>query len=201
MGDYSALTDLRALEGLADSAVYSDDTINEAIDWAEELVDRYTGTSWTAKAFTATLDGTGTARIRLVDDEGHPVLYPRTVTSATVDTVAQTTTGWVLRPEGVIVRDTGTFATATGGRNVVIAGTAGLTTTAPDDIAWCVRTIARQYLLDLLSRVTDRALQVQNDYGTVQLAQASTHPDRPTSMPEVNAVLARRRQMPPVVFS
>lgn len=200
MGDYADLADLRALDGLDDSAVYSDATVNEAIDWAEGLVDRYTGTSWVAKAFSATLDGTGTARIRLVDDEGHPILYPQTITSATVDTVAQTTTGWVLRPEGVIVRDSGTFATATGGLNVVIAGTAGITATAPDDIAWCVRTIARQYLLDLLSRVPDRALQVQNDFGTVQLAQPGTHPDRPTSIPEVNARLARRRQVPAVVF-
>lgn len=62
----------------------------------------------------------------------------------------------------------------------------------PETIRWCVRRIARQYALDLVSRVPDRALQLQTEFGSVQLAQAGG-PWRPTSLPEVNAHLNRYR--------
>ncbi|MFF4408120.1 hypothetical protein [Streptomyces sp. NPDC001404] len=70
---------------------------------------------------------------------------------------------------------------------------------APETIRWCVRTLARQWCLDLVSRIPDRALQLQSEFGSVQLAQAGG-PWRPTSLPEVNAQLNRYRVRVPFTF-
>ncbi|MFI9206197.1 hypothetical protein [Streptomyces sp. NPDC053048] len=69
----------------------------------------------------------------------------------------------------------------------------------PETIRWCVRTLARQYCLDLVSRVPDRALQLQSEFGSIQLAQAGGT-WRPTSLPEVNAQLNRYRVRLPFIF-
>ena len=69
----------------------------------------------------------------------------------------------------------------------------------PEIIRWCVRTIARQYVLDGVSRIPDRALQVQSEFGSIQLAQAGGA-FRPTSLPEVNAKLNLYRARLPFIF-
>ncbi|WP_411144967.1 hypothetical protein [Streptomyces sp. x-80] len=69
----------------------------------------------------------------------------------------------------------------------------------PETIRWCVRKLARQYCLDLVSRMPDRALQLQSEFGSIQLAQAGGH-WRPTSLPEVNAHLNRYRVRLPFIF-
>ena len=199
MVDYATIAEVRALDNLSDATTWPDAVITDAIEWAEELIDRYTGTSWVAKTFTVTMSGRGGGTILLRTDEGRPVLFPRSITAVTIDGTALTSgdwANWALYPTGKIIRDSGNFPSSTTGRNVVITGTAGATTVAPNDIAWCTRTLAGQYAQDLVSRVPDRAMQIQNDFGTVQLAQASNHPDRPTSLPEVNARLAHRRHIP-----
>lgn len=69
----------------------------------------------------------------------------------------------------------------------------------PEVIRWCVRTIARQYVLDHVSRIPDRALQAQTEFGSIQLAQAGGS-WRPTSLPEVNAKLNLFRARLPFIF-
>lgn len=198
MADYTSIAEVRAMEDMGDASAIADDLITEAIDYAEELIDRFTGTSWVYKAFSVTLSGNGRHSIILRDDEGRNVLYPRTLTSVTIDGEAVAdTSSWAFFPEGIIMRDEGVFDATFPGRNVVIAGTAGLTSAAPNDIAWCARTLARQYILDLVSRLPDRATGVQTPDGQITFAQASDHPNRPTSLPEVNARLVRRRQRGP----
>ena len=196
MGDYATLAEVRATNGLADETTFPDEVVEEAISYAEELIDAYTGTSWVYKPFSVVLSGNCSRKIQLKNDQGYVILFPRTISSATEDGVAiSDTSGWAIYPEGIIIRDDAAFSNSSVGRNVVISGTAGATSSAPADIAWCARTLARQYALDLVSRVPDRAMQIQNDFGTVQLSQASNHPERPTSLPEVNARLARRRHI------
>ncbi|MBM7770631.1 hypothetical protein JOD54_000835 [Actinokineospora baliensis] len=72
------------------------------------------------------------------------------------------------------------------------------TTQAPPPVAirWAVRTIARQWCVDLHSRIPDRATAVTTEFGQTTLAQAGG-PWRPTSLPEVNAVLNRWRSRAP----
>lgn len=196
---YATLAELRALDGLGNTSAYPDETLSAALVYAEDLIDRYTGTSWEHKTFTLTVGGTGSDTLALVDEEGRRVLFPRTLTSVTIDGDAQDTTGWALFPEGLIIRPSGTFKWTSPGLNVVVVGTAGATSTAPEDIQWAARTIARQFALELHSRLPERALQLQSDFGQVMLAQAGGL-GRPTSLPDVNAVLNARRHRPPAAF-
>lgn len=191
---YILPADIRAVAGLDDVSIYPDDVVTVAITQAEELIDSYTGTSFTYKNFSETLDGTDTDTIRL------RTLFPRTLTTVTVDGVAATPTGWALYDTGHIVRTTGDFTYTHPGRNVVVTGTAGLTSAPPEEIQWACRTLAISNLIQLESRIPDRALAVQNEYGQVQIAQAGGSPSRPTEFPSVNAVLNRWRQRPPLSF-
>lgn len=188
---YTTLAEVRAMASMDDSSV-TDAEINDGIAFAEELIDNYTGTSWEHRAFTVTVKANGKGSVALKDDQGRLIMFPQTITSVTEDGVAVDYSGWELYPEGLIVRDTGAFLNDT-----VISGTAGITAIPPVDIRWAARTIARQYVVDLDSRIPDRALNIQTEFGHINLAQPGNHPDRPTSLPEVNARLSSRRQRPP----
>lgn len=119
---YTTIEDLRKVDGLDDSAVFGDDVLSEAIDYAVDTVETYCGQKWdTAEAPT------------------------------------------------------------------------------PPTIEWCVKKIARQFCLDSLSRIPDRALQLQSEFGNIQLAQAGGN-WRATSLPEVNAHLNRHRVRLPFIF-
>ncbi|MFB7675593.1 hypothetical protein ACFC26_29715 [Kitasatospora purpeofusca] len=118
---YATVAEVRALDGLEDVSLFPDETLSDALAYAVEIVESYTGRRW----------------------------------------------------EG--------------------------TDAPPETIRWCVRTLARQYCLDLVSRIPDRALQLQNEFGSVQLAQAGGT-WRPTSLPEVNAHLNRYRVRLPFFF-
>jgi len=195
---YTNLATVRAMEGMSDSTNYPDASINDGISWAKTLIDEYTGTSWEADAFSLTIDGSGTSRLTLTDPfDGRRILFPRSITSCTVDGTAQTYSGWALFPEGFVLRDEGTFTYTYPGRNVVIAGTAGITTSVPDDIAFVARTLARQYVIDLISRVDDRAVMMTTELGSIRLAQPSTR--YPTGLPQVDAILNRRKQIGPSI--
>ena len=191
---YTTIAEMRTLDGMDDETAYPDAVIQEGIDFATELIDNYCGVSFEHKPFTVTLDGSDHEGLHL------GILYPQTLTSVTVDGVATPTTGWVMEPYGRLIRNTGSFTYTFPGRNVVVTGTAGITATPPADIRWAARTIARQYVLDLHSRLPERGLSVQSEMGTIQIAQAGSAWDRPTSMPDVNAVLVRHRHKAPTCF-
>ena len=118
---YATVAEVRALDGMEDVALFTDQTLSDALGYAVETVETYTGRKW----------------------------------------------------EG--------------------------TDAPPETIRWCVRTLARQYCLDLVSRIPDRALQLQSEFGSIQLAQAGGD-WRPTSLPEVNAQLNRYRVRLPFIF-
>lgn len=189
-GRYATQAEVRAHDRLHDTVLFPAASVSEAIEWAETLIDRFTGTTWTWEPFTASGEPTGRC-YRLTDDEMRPVLFVRSVTAATTqDGTPVDVTGWRPTPTGLVhVPSAGTVP-------VVVNGTAGASQEPPPDIAWCARTLARQYLLDLVSRVPDRALSGSNEFGQfVAMAQAGGV-DRPTSLPEVNARLAARRHRP-----
>jgi hypothetical protein len=197
---YTTLVTVRAMEGMSDDSVFPDATINTAIAEAKLLIDEYTGTSWEADAFSMTIDGSGTSRLTLEDPyDQRRILFPRSITAITVDGVDEVAEvgDWALFPEGYVIRDEGTFTYTFPGRNVVIAGTAGATTSVPEDIALVARTLARQYALDTVSRVDDRAVMMTTELGTIRLSQPGTR--YPTGMPQLDAILNRRRHRGPSV--
>lgn len=186
---YATISEVRALDGLDDADAYPDAVIQEAIDLATEDIDGYTGATWEAKPFQVTVEANGRSTLVV------PVLFIRTLTAVTIDGEEVDASGWVVYDHGEIHRPDGYFS----GYQVTIEGTAGVTqchrcyVASPcDPIRWATRTLAGQYAKDLTSRIPDRALQVQSDFGSIQLAQAGG-PDRPTSLPEVNARLKRHR--------
>lgn len=180
---YASVAEVRALDGLADTSVYPDQVLTDGIDFATELIDSYCGSSFEPKSFTVTLDGNG--RTAIVTG----VLFIRSITSATVDGVAQTLADLVGRPDGVVVHKNGTFTAQPWGQNVVIAGTAGVTTTPSERIKWACRTIARDYALNLHTRIPSRALSISNEFGQLEVRAQAGGPGRPTNLPDVNAVL------------
>lgn len=182
---YSTLAQVRA-SGDIPTVSDTDAIITAAIGWADAIIDEYCGISFEYKAFTVTLDGTNHEAIQI------PFLYPQTITSADIDGYAQTTTGWVLRPEGIILRNTGVFTLTWPGMNVVIAGTAGSTVAAPSPISWSSSALAIYYIIELTTQVPDRTISMANEFGQFQLAMAGG-PGRPTALPEVNAILTRYR--------
>lgn len=190
---YTSIANIRAVSGMEDVEVWPDADLTSAITYAEALIDDYCGTSFEYKAFSETVDGSNSEVLRL------STLYPQTLTSVTIDGDAQVTTGWSLRPEGIIVRDTGTFPYSTPGLNVSVSGTAGRTSAAPSEIALAARSIAISYLRMFEERIPERALSVQSEFGQIMLAQPGA-PWRPTEFPTVNALLNRWRARPPAMF-
>ena len=190
---YASEADLLAADGM-DESVVTPEMRTAALEYADALIDKYCGTSFTYKAFSVTLDGNGRNNINTC------VLFMQTLTTVTVsgDTVADTS-GWGLHEDGLLIRDSGAFSSSVVGRNVTVAGTAGVTSTPPDGIEWSALTIARQHILDQVSRIPDRALSVANEFGNIMLAQAGGH-WRPTNLPDVNAVLNRHRHRRPGAF-
>ena len=199
---YLTRAQLRSLNGLGDSTVHSDGDLDDGIIYAKITVDRYCGTSFgdlTTPAydpFTVTLNGTGSHVINLRDQEGRPIMFPRTISSATIDGVADSGIGYVMYPTSRVRRDSGVWTFGSdGGQNVVISGTAGAYDTPPGDIAWAARAIARYWVLNLQSRMPDRALNLTTPEGNFEVRAQAGGVGRPTPMPDVNAVLNRHRHI------
>lgn len=202
---YVTRAELRAMNGLGDSGVFPDADLDEAAALAKVIIDEYCGSSFgdvTAPAydaFSVTLDGNGHDRIRLVDFAGNLVLFPRSIASVTVDGIAVVGVSYVLQPSGLVIRDSGIFdASSDGGQNVVITGTAGVTDSTPVDIQVAARAIARHYALDLVGRLSDRALSATGADGSFEVKAQAGGVARPTGFPEVNAILNRNRHIWPV---
>ena len=87
---------------------------------------------------------------------------------------------------------------AEGGNLVAIEYEHGVGSVAPPDIRWAAKTLARYHLLEQVSRIPDRAISVQSEFGQIQLAQPGMN--RPTPLPDVNVVLNRHRHRAPVAF-
>lgn len=198
---YTTLAEVRALDVLTgNEAVYPDAALTEGIAQAKRVIDDYCGTTFEYEAVTATVEGNGTSTVLARHDDGYPVLFVQSVTSATVDGVAVAdVSGWGAYPDGRVVRDSGVFAKPTVGPNVVLVLSAGITSSPPTDIAWAARTLARQYVLEQYSKVPSRALSMTSDSGSYEIRAQAGGVGRPTNLPDVNAVLSRHRHRP-VVF-
>lgn len=194
---YASIQDVRGLDGLGDANAFPDAVVQEGLDNAKAIIDGYTGTTWEVEPFAVTTEGRPGRRLVI------PVLFIVSLTSVSIDGEEVDASGWVTLDHGEVIRtDGGTFH----GHTVTVEGTAGVVTcptcrvAAPcPPIRWAARTLAAQHVRDLTSRIPDRALQVQSDFGLIHLAQAGGQPDRPTSLPDVNTVLNRHRHRPPAV--
>lgn len=188
---------MRALDGLGNSAVHSDAEIDTSIILAKSTVDRYTGnvfgdvTTPAYDAFTTTLDGNGHRVIRLVDGNGATLFHARTVSSVTIDGVADAGITYKIKADGDLHRSSGAWSRASDGfgQNIVVVGTYGYSDTPPELITWACESIARFWLINLKSRMPDRALNLTTADGSYEVRAQSGGVGRPTAMPDVNTAL------------
>ena len=195
-GWYATPAEVRALDSIdGASSTFPLADLIDAIDYATAIVDDYTGASWCQRYHRLVLNGTDTDTIRL------PVMFPTTLLSASINGSALTATEIsevALFDDGLLQRKSDVWDYTEPGNLVVLEVEAGVGTVAPNDIRWAARTLARYHLLEQVSRIPDRAISVQSEFGQIQLAQPGMN--RPSPLPDVNTVLNRHRHRAPTSF-
>jgi hypothetical protein len=182
-GFYATLAEIRALDALANTTKYPTAKLEAARAQAEDRFEDATGVAWVPRHRRDVLSGTGSTRVLLTRRP------PRSLIAVTIDTAAFAVAGFRLYPEGTVERTAGiTFPreASGGGGNVMVEYVHG-EDAPPQDLRQAFLTYVRYLILDTTSRIPDRATGITTEYGTIQFASAS---DRPTLLPEVDAVLA-----------
>lgn len=183
-GFYAELAEIRALDAVTSEAKYPTALLETARRQAEDRFEEATGVAWVRRHARDILSGNGATRLVL----GHRP--PRSLIAATIDgTVAGDLTRFRLYDEGLIERTGGTTwpkEAAGGGGNVVVEYVHGFDA-PPADLKQAFLTYVRYLLLDTRSRIPDRATAMSTEFGTIQLASATS---RATLIPEVDAILA-----------
>lgn len=175
-----------AMADMNNEAKYPDGEVERARDFVEALIERFCGTSFIARTVTDTLDGDGSCGLVLTSP------YVQTVTSVTVDGVLQT--GYTNSARyGILERaTTGSYVSTywpCGFRNVLVVYEAGYSTTPPLDLKDAAMQATRDRVMALApnSAVSKRATSINTETGNVQFSLAGA--DRPTGLPEVDAVI------------
>jgi len=195
-GFYTTPAEVRSMDSISgESATFSAADVVESIAYATAIIDDYTGTSWVQRYQRDVLNGTDADTIKVSE------MFPTTVLSVSIDGAALSSAKIdeiALFDDGSLTRKSNVWTFTHPGNKVIIEYEAGASTAAPPDIAWCARTIARYHLLEQGSRIPDRAISVQSEFGQIQLAQPGMN--RPTPLPDVNTVLNRHRHRAPTMF-
>ncbi len=195
-GAYTYPAEVRGMSSIAgETDTFTAADVVEAISYATAIIDDYTGTSFVQRYHRDVLNGTSTDTIRVT------AMFPETLLSVTIDGTAVSSSKLnevALFEDGTLVRKSDVFTFTQPGNGVAIEYEAGVSTTAPADIRWAARTLARYHLLEQVSRIPDRAISVQSEFGQIQLAQPGMN--KPSPLPDVNTVLNRHRHRGPTAF-
>lgn len=178
-----SLADLKAESGMGTK---TDAQLAETRQWFEDLAESYCGVAFVPRYARELLDGDGTFELELA----HP--YPRSVLSCKIGGVAQTGTAtWDLYEEGMIVRDTGSFAV--GRRNVEIIYEHGFDA-APSDIREAALVAVRSNVLggSAGGGIPVGVTQLITDAGTMTFGRRTF----PFGIAEVDTALGARRVIP-----
>jgi len=194
---YATPAEVRAMDMISgESSTFPAADLVGAINYATAVIDDFCGASFVQRYQRDVLNGTGSESIRVTQ------LFPETLLAASIDGTALTAaqiSNTALFADGTMVRKDGTWTYTLPGHKVVIEYEYGLADTAPEDIRWAARTLARYHLLEQVSRIPDRAISVQSEFGQIQLSQPGGL-NRPTPLNDVNVILNRHRHRAPVAF-
>jgi hypothetical protein len=178
--------------GLADTTAYPTELLLNAITVAENVVADYCGTPFAERYEREVFRDVFGFQLTLKRQ------WPTRIVRASIDGTAVSAgdlLDWHLADDGTLTReDDKLFEPDT---EVEVVYEHGYVP-APPELRWAVATLAAQWVKDFGSRIPDRTISLQSDFGQVQIAQAGGR-RRPTSLPEVNAVLNRHRHRPPSV--
>lgn len=187
---YVTLDDLRGMKELANSASYSEATLTRACEYAQNLINGFTGTAFEPTAYAVTVNGSGTRRlfVRVPD--------LLSITSCEIDGESVDVAGLRVLSAGRMLRTSGTFTR--GLENVRVTGMYGHET-CPADVQAAARWIAWDYALSTTRRLPAAASLITRDEG--QVAFQPHEPEagragRATRNAEVNEVLRRRSVSP-----
>lgn len=193
---YFTEAELRDLPQMNDATKYPTARVTAARNWIEGVIERKVGTSFEARSFTETVGG-DEANCRGGILLSRP--YVISVTAVTSNGVAFTAgqlAEITINPAGLLIRRTaGSYGAGeawdTGVENIAITYTAGYSTTPPVDIKEAALTAARDWLLRRYQQqgASDRAVSLQTEMGNITYASASDKHDRPTGIPDVDAVI------------
>lgn len=194
---YASPAEVRAMDGLSgESSTFPAADVVGAINYATAVIDDYCGASFVQRYKRDVLNGTNAQTIRVSE------MYPTTLLAGSIDGTALTASeisDCALFEDGSIMRKDKTWTYTLPGNKVVLEFEFGIGVTAPEDIRWCARTLARYHLLEQVSRIPDRAVQIQSEFGSITLSQPGGF-TRPTPLPDVNVILVKHRQRPPVAI-
>lgn len=195
-GFYTTPPEVRAMDSISgETGVYPTSDLVKAITWATNIIDDYCGTSFVYRYHRDVHDGNNTSDLKLDN------LFPQVVIAGSIGGVALTATqisNLNKYRSGVIRLKDDIWEFNNPGGGVVVNYEAGVVKTPPGDIAWAAQTLARYFLLEMLSRIPERATSIASEFGNIQLAQPGMN--RPTDLPSVNTVLNRHRHRAPVAF-
>lgn len=202
------LAELRAMDGLADTAKYTSAMLADARRASEYLIENYTQVAWTPAFEREVLDGLDytllEGRYRGVDYKALgsgatielkrvPCLTKHLIQVSIAGTVQDIST-WTLSEWGRLSTGGTVFPPATAGQNVDVQYEHGYYA-PPPDLKRAAMRLARHTLLTQNSSIPDRARLMTTEFATFQLTIASE--DFPTGLPEVDAVLQNHREWVP----
>jgi hypothetical protein len=193
---YFTTEELRALPDLPDPGRFNDGRLDAAHDWIASIIERECDTSFIPVEKIETLNGTGSSDLMLSSP------YVLSIDSVSVDGSAldaPALAALVVQHGAVYTSAASSYWSSTTRANVVIAYTAGYSTTPPADLKEAAMRAARNWLLtsDAWSGKDSRATAISNDFGNIALSVAG--PDRPTGLPDVDATImawAERTRLP-----
>jgi len=193
---YATPAEVRAMDSIENEAtVFPAADVVDAIEYATVIIDDYCGASFVQRYSRDVLNGTNSAVIRLAQ------MFPETLLSASVDGTALSASelsDTALFEDGTIQRKDGAWSYANPGNKCIIEYEHGSGVTAPNDIRWCAKTLARFHLLEQVSKIPSQATAINSDLGQIVFAQPGMN--RPSPLPAVNTVLNRHRHRAPTAF-
>jgi hypothetical protein len=182
---YVSLNDIRALDGLANTTAFPDETLREVRDAFEDLAERHCGVAFVPRYRHEWHWGRGDDYLYL----RHTPL--RRLLAVKMDGVAQTFTGWTVEDGGTITRDTGLFVYRD---RVEVTYEHGYD--EPDaELRQAALRAIRKFCLGNKSGIPDNAISMTTPEGGFTLGIAGDN--RPTGDPFVDGVLNRLRRKSP----
>lgn len=171
-GVYFEIAELREQSGLDDESIFSDALLVNARAAAEDLIETATGLAWVRRYRREVRDGPDSCSLIVK-------MYP--------EVIAASVSGTSVSPEAY---DDGELYLSSGWgcirRSIIVEYEHGLRV-PPEDLRRATLRYARVVALDFKSRIPERAIQMNTEAGSFQLALASR--ERPTGYPEIDAIL------------
>lgn len=196
-GFYCTLAEIRAQRNLDSAAKFPTAALEDARDWFETLAEDHCGCAFVPRFARHTFDGDGSTGLRLRLTSTSLARRPRPrpvrrVLAATIDgtsVAGGAVSGWDVYPDGTIDTYDATTVFTLGRRNVIVAWEYGYDQPPADLKSAALAAIRARLLADEARQYPERATSISNEFGNILLSQPGTN--RPTGLPEVDAVLNR----------